>query len=155
VARLVGVFTLMGFNAEASPMKQTPETRHPPRAPFTRETAAQKVCTAEDAWNSRDLTRVSLAHTPDWPWRSRAHERMVALKGAFGDAGKLTVRWGFNAQSGSPRKYGGAFSRSARVGAAADRRPEPMASACAGQYGRSPLTSMRYMQRCWVMSVGS
>jgi nuclear transport factor 2 (NTF2) superfamily protein len=40
--------------------------------PFTRETAAQKVRIAEDAWNSRDPEKVSLAYTPDSRWRNRA-----------------------------------------------------------------------------------
>lgn len=44
----------------------------PPLPPFTRETAAQKVRMAEDAWNSRDPVRVSLAYTPDSRWRNRA-----------------------------------------------------------------------------------
>jgi nuclear transport factor 2 (NTF2) superfamily protein len=39
--------------------------------PFTLETAIQKVQTAEDAWNSRDPERVSLAYTPDSEWRNR------------------------------------------------------------------------------------
>ena len=50
-------------------------TNPPPRLPlppFTRETAAQKVRLAEDAWNSRDPRRVSLAYTPDSRWRNRA-----------------------------------------------------------------------------------
>jgi nuclear transport factor 2 (NTF2) superfamily protein len=44
----------------------------PPLPPFTRETAAQKVRMAEDAWNSRDPVRVSLAYTADTIWRNRA-----------------------------------------------------------------------------------
>jgi uncharacterized protein len=44
----------------------------PPLPPFTRETAAQKVRLAEDAWNSRDPEKVSLAYTPDSRWRNRA-----------------------------------------------------------------------------------
>jgi uncharacterized protein len=40
--------------------------------PFTRETAALKVRTAEDGWNSRDPERVSLVYTPDSVWRNRA-----------------------------------------------------------------------------------
>jgi len=40
--------------------------------PFTRDTAAQKVRKAEDAWNSRDPQRVSLAYTVDSRWRNRA-----------------------------------------------------------------------------------
>ncbi len=40
--------------------------------PFTLETASQKVRLAEDAWNSRDPVRVSLAYTQDSRWRNRA-----------------------------------------------------------------------------------
>jgi nuclear transport factor 2 (NTF2) superfamily protein len=41
------------------------------RPPFTPETAVLKVRAAEDAWNSRDPQRVSLAYTPDTRWRNR------------------------------------------------------------------------------------
>ncbi|NVM92292.1 hypothetical protein FHT32_005978 [Variovorax sp. SG517] len=44
----------------------------PPLPPFTLESAIQKVQAAEDAWNSRDPVRVSLAYTPDTEWRNRA-----------------------------------------------------------------------------------
>jgi nuclear transport factor 2 (NTF2) superfamily protein len=44
----------------------------PPLPPYTAETAAQKVRLAEDAWNSRDAQKVSLAYTPDSKWRNRA-----------------------------------------------------------------------------------
>jgi nuclear transport factor 2 (NTF2) superfamily protein len=44
----------------------------PPLPPFTRDTAAQKARLAEDAWNSRDPQRVSLAYTPDSRWRNRS-----------------------------------------------------------------------------------
>lgn len=44
----------------------------PPLPPFTRETAAQKVRGAEDAWNMRDPERVALAYTEDSRWRNRA-----------------------------------------------------------------------------------
>lgn len=44
----------------------------PPLPPFTAETAAQKARLAEDAWNSRDPERVSLAYTEDSTWRNRA-----------------------------------------------------------------------------------
>ncbi len=44
----------------------------PPLPPFTRETAIQKVRMAEDAWNTRDPERVSLAYTEDSRWRNRA-----------------------------------------------------------------------------------
>jgi nuclear transport factor 2 (NTF2) superfamily protein len=43
----------------------------PPLPPFNLETAAQKARMAEDAWNSRDPERVSLAYTPDSIWRNR------------------------------------------------------------------------------------
>jgi hypothetical protein len=44
----------------------------PPLPPFTRETAAQKARMAEDAWNSRDPVKVSLAYTEDSIWRNRS-----------------------------------------------------------------------------------
>ena len=44
----------------------------PPLPPFTEETAREKVQAAEDAWNSRDPVRVSLAYTEDTEWRNRA-----------------------------------------------------------------------------------
>lgn len=61
----------------------------PPLPPFTLETATQKVQSAEDAWNTRDPQRVSLAYTPDSVWRNRAEhivgrEQIVAF---------LTHKW--------------------------------------------------------------
>lgn len=44
----------------------------PPFPPFTEETARQKVRMAEDAWNSRDPVRVSLAYTEASTWRNRS-----------------------------------------------------------------------------------
>ena len=52
-------------------MTTNPQNR-PPLPPFTRETATQKVRMAEDAWNTRDPERVSLAYTVDSTWRNRA-----------------------------------------------------------------------------------
>ncbi len=43
----------------------------PPLPPFDAATAAQKVRMAEDAWNSRDPERVSLAYTENSRWRNR------------------------------------------------------------------------------------
>jgi hypothetical protein len=40
--------------------------------PFTRETACQKIRAAEDAWNTRDPHKVSLAYTSDSRWRNRS-----------------------------------------------------------------------------------
>jgi uncharacterized protein len=47
-------------------------TPRPPLPPFNRDTAVQKVRGAEDAWNSREPERVSLAYTEDSWWRNRA-----------------------------------------------------------------------------------
>jgi uncharacterized protein len=44
----------------------------PPLPPFTRETAIKKVRAGEDAWNSCDPERVSLAYTVDSKWRNRS-----------------------------------------------------------------------------------
>jgi nuclear transport factor 2 (NTF2) superfamily protein len=52
-------------------MNSTPQATRPPVPPFTRESAMQKVRLAEDAWNSRDPHRVSLAYTLDSRWRNR------------------------------------------------------------------------------------
>ena len=41
------------------------------RPPFNLESATGKVRAAEDAWNSRDPDRVSLAYTEDSEWRNR------------------------------------------------------------------------------------
>jgi nuclear transport factor 2 (NTF2) superfamily protein len=43
----------------------------PPVPPFDEESARQKVKAAEDAWNTRDPEKVSLAYTPDSKWRNR------------------------------------------------------------------------------------
>ncbi|MBX2862257.1 MAG: nuclear transport factor 2 family protein [Leptolyngbyaceae cyanobacterium MAG.088] len=40
--------------------------------PFTREIAMKKVRMAEDAWNSRDAQRVSMAYSENSHWRNRA-----------------------------------------------------------------------------------
>jgi nuclear transport factor 2 (NTF2) superfamily protein len=64
------------------------EQKHP-LPPFTLETAKQKVQMAEDAWNSKDPVRVSLAYTPDSEWRNRSsfiHGREEIVK-------FLTEKW--------------------------------------------------------------
>jgi len=50
----------------------TAHQARPPLPPFTRETAIDKVRKAEDAWNTRDPERVSLAYTVDSRWRNRS-----------------------------------------------------------------------------------
>ncbi len=44
----------------------------PIKPPFDLESATAKVQAAEDAWNSRDPQRVSMAYTEDSEWRNRA-----------------------------------------------------------------------------------
>jgi len=61
----------------------------PPMAPFTPESAAQKARLAEDAWNSRDPARVSLAYTPDSRWRNRTE----FLQGREAIVAFLTRKW--------------------------------------------------------------
>jgi len=43
----------------------------PIRPPFNRETAIAKTQMAEDAWNTRDPEKVSLAYSVDTQWRNR------------------------------------------------------------------------------------
>jgi nuclear transport factor 2 (NTF2) superfamily protein len=59
------------------------------RPPFTLETATAKVRAAEDAWNSRDPKRVSLAYTVDSEWRNR--DRFLRGRGEIQDL--LSHKW--------------------------------------------------------------
>jgi nuclear transport factor 2 (NTF2) superfamily protein len=61
----------------------------PPLPPFTLETAAQKARLAEDAWNSRDPERVSLAYNEDSVWRNRTE--FITGRGEI--VGFLTRKW--------------------------------------------------------------
>jgi nuclear transport factor 2 (NTF2) superfamily protein len=61
----------------------------PPLPPFTAETAAHKVQAAEDAWNSRDPERVSLAYSEDSVWRNR--DRFVTGRAEIVEF--LTGKW--------------------------------------------------------------
>ena len=66
-----------------------PEEQRPPFPPFTLETATEKVRKAEDAWNTRDPQKVSLAYSIDSRWRNRSEfingrEEIVAF---------LTRKW--------------------------------------------------------------
>jgi nuclear transport factor 2 (NTF2) superfamily protein len=47
-------------------------SERPPVAPFNQATATQKVRMAEDAWNTRDPEKVSMAYTVDSTWRNRS-----------------------------------------------------------------------------------
>jgi len=61
----------------------------PPFPPFTAETAAQKVRLAEDAWNGRNPSAVSLAYTEDSRWRNRAE----FIQGRAEIVAFLTRKW--------------------------------------------------------------
>ena len=61
----------------------------PPLPPFTVESAILKVRMAEDAWNTRDPSRVVLAYTPDRRWRNRAE----FLQGREAIEAFLTRKW--------------------------------------------------------------
>ncbi|MFH9892680.1 nuclear transport factor 2 family protein [Streptomyces luteogriseus] len=64
-------------------------TDRPPLPPFTRESAAQKVQAAEDAWNTRDPHKVALAYSPDSVWRNRD----TFVTGRAEIAAFLTRKW--------------------------------------------------------------
>jgi hypothetical protein len=61
----------------------------PPFPPFDAQTAAQKVQAAEDAWNTCDPHRVSLAYTADSVWRNR--DRFLAGRDEI--VAFLTDKW--------------------------------------------------------------
>ena len=66
-----------------------PAESRPPFPPFTLETATEKVRKAEDAWNTRDPEKVSLAYTPDSRWRNR--DQFVTGRAAIVEF--LTAKW--------------------------------------------------------------
>jgi nuclear transport factor 2 (NTF2) superfamily protein len=61
----------------------------PPLPPFDLASATAKVQAAEDAWNTRDPHRVSLAYTEDSQWRNRD----VFLTGRAAIVEFLTAKW--------------------------------------------------------------
>ncbi len=61
----------------------------PPFPPFNEDAALRKVQAAEDAWNTRDPHRVSLAYTPDSVWRNRD----TFLTGRAEIVEFLTAKW--------------------------------------------------------------
>jgi uncharacterized protein (TIGR02246 family) len=61
----------------------------PPFPPFDEDAAIRKVQAAEDAWNTRDPHRVSLAYTPDSVWRNRE----TFLTGREQIVEFLTAKW--------------------------------------------------------------
>jgi len=65
------------------------ENPRPPFPPFDEQSAVQKVRMAEDAWNTRNPERVSLAYTPDSKWRNRSE----FLSGRVEIVQFLTRKW--------------------------------------------------------------
>ena len=65
------------------------DSPRPPLPPFDAQTAALKARLAEDAWNSRDPQRVSLAYTHNSVWRNRAE----FLSGREAIVQFLTRKW--------------------------------------------------------------
>ena len=57
--------------------------------PFTKETAKAKVQAAEDAWNSKNPEKVSMAYTVDSQWRNRDK----FIKGRKAIVELLTNKW--------------------------------------------------------------
>lgn len=66
-----------------------PGEQRPPLPPFTRESAILKVRKAENAWNTRDPVKVSLAYTTDSWWRNRS----TFLQGRPAIIDFLTDKW--------------------------------------------------------------
>ncbi|KAI1196333.1 hypothetical protein F5X97DRAFT_325613 [Nemania serpens] len=61
----------------------------PPYPPFTAETAQIKVKAAQDAWNTKDPSKVKLAYTTDSIWRNRS----TFLRGREEIEVFLTKKW--------------------------------------------------------------
>jgi nuclear transport factor 2 (NTF2) superfamily protein len=72
-------------------------SQRPPRPPFTRETAIQKIRAAEDAWNSRDPDRCAGAYTRGSRWRFTADglmaERHASMNDVAIDEGERPFHW--------------------------------------------------------------
>jgi uncharacterized protein len=62
---------------------------HPPLPPFDLQTALVKVQAAEDAWNTCDPHKVSLAYSPDSVWRNRG----LFITGRKAIVEFLTAKW--------------------------------------------------------------
>lgn len=65
------------------------ENQRHPLPPFTLETAKQKVQLAQDAWNTKDPEKVSLAYTINTEWRNRTE----FIKGREAVKEFLTRKW--------------------------------------------------------------
>jgi uncharacterized protein len=81
--------TLIAFRHAGFAYRLPMSSPRPPVPPFDAATAAQKVQAAEDAWNTRDPEKVSLAYTPDSVWRNR--DAFVTGRDAIVEF--LTAKW--------------------------------------------------------------
>lgn len=70
-------------------MKNDKPIQKLPLPPFNFETATQKVQMAEDAWNTKNPEKVSLAYTVDTEWRNRH----LFLNGREEVKAFLTAKW--------------------------------------------------------------
>jgi len=61
----------------------------PPLPPYTEQTAVEKVRLGEDAWNTWDATKVSLAYSENSQWRNR----IEFLTGREAICSFLTCKW--------------------------------------------------------------
>jgi nuclear transport factor 2 (NTF2) superfamily protein len=67
----IDIYQEVAMSVISSGQEETVAAR-PPLPPFTDETAVHKIRLAEDAWNSRDPRKVSLAYTLNSRWRNRS-----------------------------------------------------------------------------------
>jgi len=61
----------------------------PPLPPFTKQSAIEKVRTAEDGWNSKNPEKIAEAYTEQCIWRNRS----IFLKGRAEIIDFLTDKW--------------------------------------------------------------
>mgnify|MGYP003293491014 CR=1 FL=1 len=86
-------------------MQQSGEQQvRPPVPPFTEETARQKVKAAQDAWNTRDPEKVSLAYTEDSAAYREVMDRLVQAWGdkVFHTVIRRTVKFSDSTVAGEP-----------------------------------------------------
>jgi nuclear transport factor 2 (NTF2) superfamily protein len=89
-ALLIKVRSIVLTSDRSPPLAYTRDIPMPaPVPPFTRESAILKVRLAEDAWNSRDPHRVSLAYAED----SRRRNRSEFINGRAEIVAFLTRKW--------------------------------------------------------------
>jgi len=70
--RNFGCRTFSSSSTTAAAPEEEEQRERPPVPPFTEATAVQKIRAAEDAWNSQDPHKVSLAYSKDTVWRNRS-----------------------------------------------------------------------------------